>query len=106
MQEEKQTPYTPAMPGDLPIGALPGVGDKRAMSFAKAGVTALSDLLHHYPRAYQNRGDVRSLADIREGTQTGETIPCSAILTVGTEPQMRMIRRGMTLVKFKRASMV
>lgn len=100
MQEEKQNQYRPAIPGDLPVGAMPGVGEKRAQSFAKAGVTALSDLLHYYPRAYQNRGDVRNLADIREGTRTGETITCSAVLTVGTEPQMRMIRRGMTLVKF------
>jgi len=98
MQEEKQIPT--AYPGDMPVAALQGVGAKRAESFAKAGVTALSDLLHYYPRAYQNRGDVRDLAQIKECTRTGETLTCSAVLTVGTEPQMRMIRKGMTLVKF------
>ncbi|MBQ8401164.1 MAG: ATP-dependent DNA helicase RecG, partial [Clostridia bacterium] len=47
-----------------------------------------------------NRGDVRDLAQIREITAGGEPLTCSAVLTVGTEPQVRMIRRGMTLVKF------
>ncbi|MBR5445958.1 MAG: ATP-dependent DNA helicase RecG [Clostridia bacterium] len=85
---------------DLPAAALTGVGEKRAEALAKAGIHTLSDLLHYYPRAYQNRGDVRSLEVIREITRTGEPLTCSAVLTVGTEPQVRRIRSNLTLVKF------
>ena len=85
---------------DVPVAALTGVGEKRAEAFAKAGIFTMSDLLHYYPRAYQNRGDVRPLETIREITKTGEPVTCSAVLTVGTEPQVRRIRNNMTLVKF------
>jgi len=85
---------------DVPVAALTGVGEKRAEAFAKAGIFTMSDLLHYYPRAYQNRGDIRPLETIREITKTGEPVTCSAVLTVGTEPQVRRIRNNMTLVKF------
>lgn len=85
---------------DMPAAALTGVGEKRAEALAKAGIFTMSDLLHYYPRAYQNRGDVRTLEQIREGTKAGEAVTCSAVLTVGTEPQVRRIRNNMTLVKF------
>ncbi len=98
MQEEKQEQKT--IPGDMPVAMCRGVGEKRAEAFAKMGVSALSDLLPFYPRAYQNRGDVRELSQIREITGEGETITCSAVLTIGTEPQVRMVKRGMMLLKF------
>ena len=85
---------------DMPVAALTGVGEKRAEAFAKAGIFTMADLLHYYPRAYQNRGDVRSLETIREITKTGEPVTCSAVLTVGTEPQVKRIRNNLTIVKF------
>ena len=98
MQEEKREQKT--IPGDMPVAMCRGVGEKRAEAFAKMGVSTLSDLLTFYPRAYQNRGDVRELSLIRESVADGTTVTCSAILTVGTEPQLRMVKRGMTLLKF------
>lgn len=99
MQEEKREQTTSTIE-DVPIAKLYGVGEKRAEAFAKLGVSTLSDLLTFYPRAYQNRGDVREIAQIREITGEGEPITCSAVLTIGTEPQLRMVKRGMTLLKF------
>ncbi len=98
MQEEKREQKT--IPGDMPVAMCRGVGEKRAEAFAKMGVSTLRDLLTFYPRAYQNRGDVRELSLIRESVADGTTVTCSAILTVGTEPQLRMVKRGMTLLKF------
>ncbi len=85
---------------DIPVAALSGVGEKRGQALAAAGIFTMTDLLHYYPRAYQNRGDVRSLESIRGITKTGEPVTCSAVLTVGTEPQVRRIRNNLTLVKF------
>ncbi len=83
-----------------PLTALSGVGTKRAEALAKAGLTSMGDLVTYYPRAYQHRGDVRSLADIRTATKEGEPLTCSAVLVVGTEPQVRRVRKDLTLVKF------
>ncbi len=83
-----------------PLTALSGVGEKRAEALAKAGLVTMGDLVTYYPRAYQHRGDVRSLETIRAITKEGEPLTCSAILTVGTEPQVRRVRKDLTLVKF------
>ena len=41
---------------------LSGVGEKRAESLAKLGIKTLGDLVCHFPRAYQDRGDIREIA--------------------------------------------
>ena len=68
---------------DSPVTLLAGVGKVRAAAYAKMGILTLGDLLRHYPRAYENRGDVRLLADC-DGTSK-----CSVILTVSTAPTNR-----------------
>lgn len=65
------------------------------------GIETIYDLLHCYPRAYQNRGDTHTLAEIKERMTNGEVGPFSTILTIASEPVVRMIRRGMTLVKVR-----
>ena len=79
-----------------PIKVLPGVGPAKAAAYAKMGVETLSDLIHRYPRAYENRGDIKLLS---EAALTGGK--CAVVLTVGTEVKVTNIRRGMTLVKFR-----
>ncbi len=76
-----------------------GVGDARAAALRKMGIETIGDLLHCYPRTYQNRGDVRTLSEIKEKLSANEEYPYSAILTISTEPTVRMIRRGMVLLK-------
>lgn len=78
-----------------PITALSGIGEKRAQLFATLGVFTVGDLLRFFPRAYQNRGDVKTLC---EAAMSGET--SSMILTVSCEPKSVNIKRGMTLTKF------
>ena len=84
--------YTP----ESPVSALPGIGPERARAFARMGVRTLRDLLWHFPRAYENRGDVRLL---RDGATDGEKNAFS--LTVATEPRTALIRRGMSVTRFR-----
>ncbi len=83
-----------------PVGELKGVGEVRRKALLKLGIETVFDLLHHFPRAYQNRGEVTDIAtagsmDYKNG------MAVSLILTVGTQPVARMIRRGMNILKFR-----
>ena len=49
------------------IRQLKGVGDVRAKALEKMGLCTLADLLFHFPRAYQNRGDLRLLSEAAIG---------------------------------------
>ena len=80
---------------DQPITVLRGVGAVRAKAYAKLGIFTVKDLLFHYPRAYENRGDVRLLATAAEGEKQ------ALLLTVASEPRVARIRRGMNLLKFR-----
>ena len=77
------------------VGTLYGVGAARERAYARLGVRTVGELLEHYPRAYENRGDVRLLCDAPEDSK------CAVVLTVATAPRLSMIRRGMTLLKFR-----
>ncbi|MBR6807815.1 MAG: ATP-dependent DNA helicase RecG [Clostridia bacterium] len=84
------------------ISDLRGVGESRRKAFERAGVSTLYDLVRYYPRAYQNRGNTKTLLEIKECLINDEgNKPFSCILTVATEPRVHLIRRGMTLVKFR-----
>ena len=86
---------------DRPVSSLRGVGETRAAALTKLGIRTVEDLLRCWPRAYQNRGDVRTVAEIRERLGQGINDPCAAILTIAAEPEVRMIRRGMVLLKVR-----
>lgn len=82
---------------DSPITALPGVGEARAKAFKKLGVENVRGLLCHYPRAYQYRGHVRSVAEARsvEG-------PVSLVLQVVSVPEEhRAYGRGKSYLRFR-----
>ncbi len=48
---------------DSPVSTLRGVGPAKSASLAAAGIVTIKDLLHYYPRAYQNKADIKTLAD-------------------------------------------
>lgn len=80
--------------GEALINTLPGIGAARAKSYGKMGIVTVSDLLYHFPRAYENRGDVKFLSECCIGEKN------SVELTVATSPKKSFIRRGMELLKF------
>jgi len=82
--------------GTSPITELKGVGAERAKKLNRLGIYTLTDLLLHYPRAYERRGNVLPCAEA----------PCSdasvsLLLTVATEVSQARIRQGMTVSKFR-----
>ena len=79
-----------------PVKKLYGVGEKIEKSLHSGGFFTVKDLLYHFPRAYQNRADVRLLAD---ESAYGEYH--SYVLTIANEPKTAMIKRGMNLLKFR-----
>ncbi len=77
------------------VKELYGVGAARAKAYAKLGIYDLGGLLSHYPRRYENRGDVRPLCDAPTDAR------CALILTVATEPRAATLKGRLSLVKFR-----
>ena len=92
MAAQDKIPWSPR-----PVSALAGVspGGTRERQLHKLGIYTVGDLLYHFPRDYQDRGDVRDVAAASDGEAH------SYVLTVVTAPTVATIRRGMTLVRFR-----
>lgn len=75
------------------IRYIPGIGAKRAEAFARLGIESVGDLLYHFPRAYEHRGDLRDLADVNDGEV------CSVLLTVAKPAANVKVRGRMELTK-------
>ena len=80
---------------DTPVSSLLGVGRVKREAYARVGVESISDLLEFYPRAYENRGNISLLC------QTRSDIKSAVVLTVATMPRVSLIRKGMSLLKFR-----
>lgn len=78
-----------------PVSELNGVGKARAEKLAKMGIKTFRDLLYHFPRSYENRGNVKLL-----GAYDTEQF-CSYVLTVATAVNSVMVKKGMTISKFR-----
>ena len=78
-----------------PVTSLEGVGKSRAVGLSSLGVEKVGDLIRLYPRAYENRGDIKLLAECEDGEKQ------AVVLTVATMPKRSLIRRGMSLLKFR-----
>lgn len=77
------------------VTCLPGISTVREKSFSSLGIETLGDLLVHFPRAYQNRQNIRPLTD------ADTDAPASFLLTVGTDPKTAKIRGNLSITKFK-----
>lgn len=84
------------MDESTPLTALKGIGEKRALSLQKSGLLTIGDLCSFYPRSYENRQNVMTLA-----RAVGMENPVSFILTVGTAPSLARIRKNMSMLKFR-----
>ena len=80
---------------DSPVTSLSGCGKKRAELLATLGIITVGDLLRHFPRGYQNRGDVKELCEEEIGN-TG-----AFVLTVASAPYTARLSGGRTLTKCK-----
>ena len=80
---------------ESPVTVLNGVGKTRAAAYARLGVVTLGDLIQHYPRAYENRGDVCLLTEARTDGKS------AVILTVATEPKSVRLRSHKSFLKFR-----
>ncbi len=86
---------------ERPVSVLKGVGPAKREALAKMGIETVGDAVRCWPRAYQNRGDTKTLSEIAALCADGETGPFSAILTVSAEPKGRYIRKGMHITTAK-----
>lgn len=62
---------------DSPVQYLKGVGPARARQLAALGLSTVTDLLYHFPRAYQDRSQVTPIASVCSGefaTVCGEVL--------------------------------
>ncbi len=80
---------------DTRIKKLYGVGEVRAAAYGRLGIATVGDLLRHYPRGYEDRGDIHLLS---ECDGVGKN---ALILTVATEAKSARIRGRMTMLKFR-----
>ena len=77
------------------IRKLYGVGEVRAAAYARMGIHTVGDLLLHYPRGYEDRGDIILLSE-------ADGISKSAhILTVATEARATRVKGRMSLLKLR-----
>lgn len=79
---------------NIDVKRLPGVGNLRAVELAKLGITDFDTLLHYYPRAYEYRGNVKTLIAGQDGEKA------SFILTVATYGTSSRVKSNMTVTKF------
>ena len=57
---------------EQPVSTLKGVGPAKREALAKLGMETVGDVIRCWPRAYQNRGDTKTLAAIAERFLNGE----------------------------------
>ena len=80
---------------DVPLIKFPGIGPRRFADFQAAGMGGAFALLRHLPRAYQERGNIRLLAEVQPGSVG------AFMLTVASEPSTAMIKGRMKLTKVR-----
>lgn len=79
---------------DTDIKKLYGVGEARARAYQALGVSTVGDLLEHYPRGYEDKGDISLLSEVDDASKH------AFLLTVATEPKSVRLKNRMTLTKF------
>ena len=77
------------------IRYIKGVGEARAKSLAKLGITDLRSLLSYFPRAYDDRRAYKKIAGLIPGENA-----CVCAVIAG-EPRLSRIRKGLDLIKLR-----
>ena len=77
-----------------PVTVLSGVGTVRAKALEKLGLCTCGDLLRHYPRGYEDRTRLFSIAG------APSDVPVCIRALIAEPPRLARIRKGLELVKF------
>lgn len=77
------------------VATLSGIGKVRADKLARLGILTLEDLLYFFPRAYEDRGDVRLLGSFETER------PHAYILTVASTVTTARLKNRMTISKLR-----
>jgi ATP-dependent DNA helicase RecG len=91
MPQKKALPKPP-LSLSTQIKDIAGIGPKRAQALAKLGLSQVEDLLHYYPRAWEDRSRIMPIGQLKEGDRV------SVIATVRGASTFR-VRGGMTLTE-------
>ncbi|MBL8159410.1 ATP-dependent DNA helicase RecG [Candidatus Saccharibacteria bacterium] len=75
----------------MPLSLLAGIGPKRAEQFARLGLETVGDLLHFYPRTYENFGEVKPINQVQPGKVA---IVARPVTVTG-----RYVRRGLHITE-------
>lgn len=81
------------MPEDIlkkDVKYIKGVGPNRVKVLNKLGINSLKDLITYFPRAYEDRSQIKSICDI----QDGEKATIEATIVQGVTTRMLMKRRS------------
>ena len=84
---------------DQPVETVPGIGAKRAEALARLGIETVRDLIFHFPRTYEDRRTISTIADLREG----DTATISAEVVKAESVRLRG-RMGLARVTLRDAS--
>ena len=79
----------------IDIKKLYGVGEARAAAYGRMGIRTVEELLWHYPRGYEDRGNICLLSESDGLSKRGY------ILTVATEPRSARVKGRISLLKFR-----
>ena len=77
-----------------PVSKLNGVGSVTEKKLANMGIKTLKDLIYHFPRAHEMRGNTIPLSHCTPDTKL------SCILTVSTSVSSVNIKKGLNISKF------
>lgn len=85
-------------PADTPIQFVKGVGPRLGALFKSRGLENVRDLLHFFPRSYEDRTRIRSVAELEE-LEEGEVATVS--ITVLSSRQIPVRRSGKNILEVR-----
>ena len=77
------------------LGEFPSIGPARQKALARLGLSTAADLLRHFPRDYEDRSQMTSIAAAAEGE------PVCIRAMVAETPRLSRIRKGLDITKVK-----
>ena len=80
---------------NTPLGQFPGIGPARLKALARLDLSTAADLLRHFPRDYEDRSQLTTIAAAVEGE------PVCIRAMVAETPRLSRIRKGLDITKVR-----